>query len=51
MYKAAQGSQALGLSTLFTYYYIKHTNSVASVLERTTPTERPPVVGEISANV
>jgi hypothetical protein len=27
------------------------TNSVASVRERTIPTERPPLVGEVSANL
>jgi hypothetical protein len=27
-----------------------HTNSVALVRERTIPTERPPLVGEVSAN-
>jgi hypothetical protein len=31
--------------------YIKQTNSLALVRERTTSTERPPIVGEVSANV
>jgi hypothetical protein len=29
----------------------ERTNSVASVREQTTPTEQPPLVGEVSANV
>ena len=31
------------------HYYLKK-NSVALVRERTIPTERPPLVGEVSAN-
>jgi hypothetical protein len=39
--------------TCIKYYYAnnKNNNSVALVRERTTPTERPPLVGEFSANV
>jgi hypothetical protein len=32
------------------YWFIKKLNSVAFVRERTIPTERPPLVGEVSAN-
>ena len=32
------------------YYKTKKLNSVALVRERTIPTERPPPVGEVSAN-
>jgi hypothetical protein len=32
------------------YYYYYYLSSVASVLERTIPTERPPLVDEVSAN-
>jgi hypothetical protein len=31
-------------------FYIKQTNSVALVRKRTIPTERPPLLGEVSAN-
>jgi hypothetical protein len=37
------------LGTLYSCYTEKK-NSVALVRKRTTPTERPPVVGEVSAN-
>jgi hypothetical protein len=32
------------------YYYYYYYYSMASVRERTIPTERPPLVGEVSAN-
>jgi hypothetical protein len=35
---------------IYIYIYIYITNSVAIVRERTIPTERPPNVGEVSAN-
>jgi hypothetical protein len=35
---------------LLLYIIIIITNAVALVLERTIPTERPPLVGEVSAN-
>jgi hypothetical protein len=35
---------------LHRYHYIKKLNSMALVRERTIPTERPPPVGEVSAN-
>jgi hypothetical protein len=35
---------------IYIYIYIKQTNKVALVRERTIPTERPPPVGEVSAN-
>ena len=35
---------------IYIYTYNKQTNSVALVRERTIPTERPPPVGEVSAN-
>jgi hypothetical protein len=35
---------------IYIYIYIKLTNSVALVRERTIPTERPPLVGEVSTN-
>jgi hypothetical protein len=40
----ASGIKACG------YCVIKKLNSVAGVRERTIPTERPPLVGEVSAN-
>ena len=35
---------------IFPHYLIKKKNSVALVRKRTIPTERPPPVGEVSAN-
>ena len=36
--------------TVYHYFMYKKKNSVALVRERTIPTERPPPVGEVSAN-
>jgi hypothetical protein len=38
------------LLSSFLAFYAKYTNSVALVSEQTLPTERPPLVGEVSAN-
>jgi hypothetical protein len=38
------------VSFMITLFWINITNSVALVRERTIPTERPPPVGEVSAN-
>jgi hypothetical protein len=41
----------LTIGRLDSLEYLKSTNSVALVRERTIPTERPPLVSEVSANL
>jgi hypothetical protein len=51
LYKKQFGPLKRGrLCSLNRISYYKQTNSVALVRKRTIPTERPPLVGEVSAN-
>jgi hypothetical protein len=42
---------SLSLSLSLTHTHTHKLNSVAVVRKRTVPTERPPIVGEVSANL
>ena len=50
MGKGLEGSGPALIQIASQYLYRKEENSVALVRERTIPTERPPPVGEVSAN-
>jgi hypothetical protein len=47
---AGERRQTYALDRAATEEFLQYKNSVALVRERTTPTERPPPVGEVSAN-